>query len=68
MDGLIFWEKSKNAFWRKTLEIFPKTRIFLSQKKKKKKKALSVVDPSDSLASCKISRKLYESFLRKTNN
>ena len=43
MDGLILWEKSKNPVWGKTLEIFPKTRIFLS--KNKNKLALSVFDP-----------------------
>ena len=61
MDGLIFWEKSKNPFWGKTLEISPKARTFLS--KNKNKLALSVFDPS-----CKISKKFYESLLRKTDN
>ena len=66
MNGLIFWQKSKNPVLGEILGIFPKTRIFLS--KNKNKLALSVFDSEDSLASCKISKKVYESFLRKTDN
>ena len=66
MNGLIFWQKSKNPVLGKILGIFPKTRIFLS--KNKNKSTLSVFDSEYSLASSKISEKIYESFLRRTDN
>ena len=61
IDGLIFWQNSRNPVLGEILGIFPITRTFLS--KNEHKLALS-----DSLASCKISKKVYESFLRKTDN
>ena len=42
MNGLIFWQKSKNPVLGKILGLFPKARIFLS--KNKNKLALSVFD------------------------
>ena len=66
IDGLIFWQNSRNPVLEEILGIFPITRTFLS--KNEHKLALSVFDPSDSLASCKISKEVYESFLRKTDN
>ena len=66
MNGLIFWQKSKNHVLGEILGIFPKAWISLPNNKNKL--TLSVFDPSDSLASCKISEKVYESLLRKTDN
>ena len=65
-EWINFWQKSKNPVLRKILGIFRETRIFLL--KNKNKLALSVFDPYDSLASCKISKKIQKSFLRKTDN
>ena len=59
IDGLIFWQNSRNPVLGKILGIFPIARTFLS--KNEHKLALSVFDPSDSLASCKISKEVYES-------
>ena len=66
IDGFIFWQKSKHPVLGDILGISPITRIFLS--KNKNKLALSVFYPLDSLASYRISKKVDESLLRKTDN
>ena len=58
ISGLNFWQNPKTLILEEFLRTFPKMRIFPS-------KNLSVFGP---LASCIISEKLYEPFLRKTDN
>ena len=62
MNGLIFWQNSKNPVLGKISGIFPKTRIIKKNNKKKRYFAPSVFDLKDSLNSCKISEKVYGFF------